>query len=294
MCNASLFFLFLLQQKTTILHQITVSLLIRFLFEIVMKPLKFLLFFTVLSLVLTSCFDDEGYSLDKFWVDIATVDNAEGDEAFFLELDDSTLLWTAASAIPYYKPKDGQRVIANYTILADKTKTGMYDYDVKLNDVYEVLTKGIFQITPQKQDSIGNDSVQINDIWVGSKYLNVEFVYQGYNAIHYINLVSDASKSYADGKVHLEFRHNNRDDFAMYNYWGLVSFDISSLQDNLKDSVQLVIHANLPDRIEEKQYEITYHYKNPAAGIIRQKVQNPFEQKIHNAIIKPRGENNLR
>lgn len=259
-----------------------------------MKPLRFLFIIAVLSLYLTSCFEDEGYSLDKFWVDIATVDNPEGDDAFFLKLDDSTLLWTAATSMPDYKPKDGQRVIANYTILADKRKTGMYDYDVKLNDVYEVLTKGIFQITPQKQDSIGNDSVQISDIWIGSKYLNVEFVYQGYNAIHYINLVSDVSKTYTDGKVHLEFRHNNRDDYAMYNYWGLVSFDISSIQDSQKDSVQLVIHANLPDRIEEKQYELTYHYKNPAARIIRQKVHNPFEQRIHNAIIKPGTESNLR
>jgi hypothetical protein len=229
-----------------------------------MKPTK--LFFALLftTVLLVSCSDDDGYSLNDFEVAIATVENSDGDDTFFLRLDNNKLLWTAAK-ITGYKPKDGQRVIANYTILSDKSATGLYDYDVKLNDVYEVLTKGIFMLTPQTADSIGNDSVVVRDIWVGSKYLNVEFLYQGYNQTHFINLVKDNSRTYNDGKVHLEFRHNNRDDYPVYNFLGVASFDISSLKDAQKDSVKLVVHVNVPNQIEEETFELTYKYTRPSA-----------------------------
>lgn len=230
-----------------------------------MRTIRFALFLLMTTLLFTACFDDDGYSLDKFWVDIATIENPEEKSAFFVRLDDNTLLWTAASNFVNYRPKDGQRVVANYTILWDKRATGLYDYDVKLNDVYEVLTKGIFYITPQTQDSIGNDSIKINDIWIGSKFLNVEFVYQGFEKIHFINLVKDTTRTYTDGKVHLEFRHNANDDPGIYNRWGLVSFDISSLKKNDADSVQLVVHVNVPNQIADKEYELTYRYNQPAA-----------------------------
>lgn len=237
-----------------------------------MKTLRQVLMVALMGGVLASCsdFEDDGYSLDKFWVDIATVDNPETKNVFFLELDDSTLLWTAASAFHNYTPKDGQRVIANYTILADKRPTGLYDYDVRLNDVYEVLTKPIFNITPATQDSIGNDSIEITDKWIGSKYLNIEFAYFGYDKMHFINLVKDNSKTYTDGKVHLEFRHNSRGDAEMYRRYGVVSFDISSLIDPTRESVPLVIHVNKPNQAAEQLIELTFRYKNQQPAQVRQ------------------------
>lgn len=245
-----------------------------------MKTLKQVLMVTLLGGVLTACssFEDDGYSLDKFWVDIATVANPDQKNVFFLQLDDSTLMWTAASAIHNYKPKDGQRVIANYTLLADKRPTGMYDYDIRLNDVYEVLTKPIFNITPTTQDSIGNDSVEITDSWIGSKYLNIEFAYYGYDKMHYINLVRDQSKTYSDGKVHLEFRHNSRGDAERYRRYGIVSFDISSLIDPARESVPLVIHVNKPHQAAEQLIELTFRYKNQQAAAAR----SVTDEKMHN------------
>lgn len=211
-------------------------------------------------LVLTSCFDDMDYMPEEYWVDIATVENPDSSNAFFFRLDNDILMWTAASNILNYRPADDQRIVANYSILTDKRQTGLYDYDVRLNDVYEVLTKGIFPITPETQDSIGNDSIHIRDIWVGSKYLNVEFVYPGFNKTHYINLVYDSLKTYTDNKLHLEFRHNANDDLAVNNLWGVASFDLSSIEDPALDSIQLVIHVNLPHQSSEQLYQRTYHY----------------------------------
>jgi len=235
-----------------------------------MKTFKQFAILVSLVGVFTACSDmnDDELSLDKYWVDIATVKNPELKNVFFLQLDDSTLLWTAASAFHNYKPTDGQRVIANYTLLSDKRPTGMYSYDVRLNDVYEVLTKPLFNITPATQDSIGNDPVEVTNIWIGSKYLNVEFAFYGNDKIHFINLVKDDSKTYTDGKVHLEFRHNARGDAEMYRRHGIVSFDISSLINPQVESVPLVIHVKKPNQQELQQIQITFRYKsqNPATA----------------------------
>lgn len=236
------------------------------------KILKQFVFFVVLSTLLIGCSNRDGFSLDNYRIDIATIENPQKNPEFFMRLDNNSLLWTAASNFSNYRPKDGQRVIANYSVLFDKRATGKYDYDVKLNDVYEVLTKGIFEITPEKQDSIGNDSVYVSKMWIGNKFLNVEFYYYGQNKIHYINLVSDTAKTYpGDGKVHLEFRHNANNDASIIKRVGVVSFDISSLQTDTSDSVALVIHVNKPNQVEEQLFNLTYRYNKPGgAGKIGQ------------------------
>lgn len=237
-----------------------------------MKRLVIKISFLLLAgVILTGCYSDD-YTPDVYWVNIATVENPQTQSDFFLRLDDSTLLWTAESVFSNYKPDDGQRVIANYSILSDKRSTGLYDYDIKVNDLYEVLTKGIFEITPEKEDSIGNDSIYITEMWIGSRFLNVEFYYYGYSKIHYINLVSDSLKTYDDGKIHLEFRHNANNDQPIHKRWGLVSFDISSLQSNDLDSVELVIHVNKPYQVEAQLHNLTYNYtktNTETAGILR-------------------------
>lgn len=236
-----------------------------------MKKIVFKIsFFVLVSILFAGCADDD-YSPDNYWVDIATVDNQAQKSKFFLNLDDGSSLWTEETNFSNYKPKDGQRVIAYYSVISDKRATDLYDYDVKLHDVYEVLTKGIFEMTPAKQDSIGNDSIYVSDMWVGSKYLNVEFYYYGWNKTHFINLVSDTAKTYTDdGKVHLEFRHNANNDEPYHRRWGIVSFDISSLQSNTADSVELVIHVNMPNQVEDKLFNLTYRYNNTqSAGVIK-------------------------
>lgn len=245
-----------------------------------MKTLKQLTVFALSLLILTGCMNDDDNN-DKYWINIATVENPDNSTEFFLRLDDSTRLWTESSVFSNYKPANGQRVIANYSILSDKRGTGLYDYDIQLNDVYQVLTKGIFQITPAAEDSIGNDSIYVaaDDIWIGSKYLNIEFYYQGYSKTHFINLVSDASKNYNDGKIHLEFRHNANNDQPVYNRWGIVSFDLSSLENNATDSVKLVIHVNLPDKAGDTTFERTYRYKSAPAGVKKNLKSSYFNNK---------------
>jgi len=245
-----------------------------------MKTMKKIFFLTLLLPLFVACdLDDDGYSLDNYWVDIATVQNPDNNPFFYFRLDNNDLMWTAATNLRYFRPKDGQRIIANYTILSSGPTSGSYNHDVKLNDVYEVLTKGIFSVASATQDSIGNDSIHLRNLWIGSDYLNIRFVYTGYDQIHYINLVSDASKVYTDGKTHLEFRHNANGDSPIYYKRGIVSFNLKSLQDGTSaDSINLVIHVNEPNMVAEKTFELTYKFGAAAMSYRMTKLEFPEKE----------------
>lgn len=230
---------------------------------------KYIFLLLALFFIVACNDDDDGYSLDKFWVNIATVENPNNGSAYFLTLDNGTRLWVAATNYQGYRPQTGQRIIADYTILNDKPEGSTYDHDVKLNDAYNILTKGIFYITPETQDSIGNDPIGINEIWIGSDYLNVRFYYGAYNKVHYLSLVQDLSKEYTDGKIHLELRHNAHDDSETNRINGIASFLLSSLLDNTVTSastLSLAIHVNLYGD-SEKVYDFTYHYNENRTSV---------------------------
>lgn len=241
--------------------------------------MKRILFFVLLFPFFVACNDDDQSKI-PYRINIATVENPNNSTAFYFRLDNDTLMWTDKSNFPYYRPKDGQRIIANYTILEKKADSETYQYAVKLNDVYEVLTKGIFKISPEKQDSIGNDLIQVEDMWIGSDYLNVEFVYTGYDRIHFINLVSDSLKTYTDNKIHLEFRHNANGDYPMYRKWGVVSFDLRSLRhEAVADSLVLVIHTRETGTANpDKTYERTYKFQQEASQQISKQVAFPLKR----------------
>lgn len=222
---------------------------------------KYLILLVFATILLTSCNDDDGYSLDKFWVSMATVENPNNEPFFFLNLDNGEVLWTAATNFYNYKPLTGQRIIADYTILNDKAPGSSYQHDVKLNDAYNILTKRIFHITPETQDSIGHDPISVNDMWIGSDYLNIQFYYTGYNKVHFINLVKDESKEYTDNKIHLEFRHNANNDSQQYKQAGIVSFDLRTIlikPREITEAVPLVIHVKGLDG-KETTHEYIYN-----------------------------------
>lgn len=207
---------------------------------------------------------------ENILTDIATVENPDQATKFGLLLDDSTCLWVASSEVPYYRPKDGQRIIVNYTKLSENRDT-KYQNNILINDVYEVLTKEIFNISPATQDSIGNNNISIKNMWIGGNFLNVEFVYPGYSTVHYINLVADTSKTYTDGKLHLEFRHNANNDYPEFNKWGIVSFNLKPLQANNEDSIQMVIHTK-EFYYGDETYNMTYKFGSKSSQIKGQKI----------------------
>jgi hypothetical protein len=245
------------------------------------SPLNYLLLIMLLPLFMACDDNYDYYQHDHYRVDMGTVINPNFNSRFSFLLDNNRLIQVTETNVPSFIPKDGQRIIANYTILSETKADSTVTRNVKLNNAYTVLTKGIFNITPATQDSIGHDSIYIRDMWIGSDYLNVEFAYWGNNKTHYINLVSDASKVYTDGKTHLEFRHNGNGDTPTYYLRGIVSFRLKSLQPQATaNSLDLVIHVKEPYHSVEKMYAITYNF-GPTPVLYKTADFNSLMQEVH-------------
>lgn len=242
--------------------------------------MKRILLFALLIPLFIAC-NKEEEDVEQSVVKIGTVENPSQLTNFYLNQDDSVRLWVIDSDIKYYRPKNDQRVIMEYVILSNKPRGSSYQHDVKLKDVYEILTKGIFNITPETQDSIGNDPVAIRDMWVTNDFLNVEFVYPGYSKTHFINLVSDATKPLTDNKVRLEFRHNDNDDYPSYNISGIVSFSIKSLRVSGSNSVDFVVHTKEFDSGNaDKTYSFTYKYGTTASAAPSKQLTMPARKAV--------------
>lgn len=239
--------------------------------------MKKVLFLAILGFILISCNDREQDPMYyNVFSSIATVENPDSVASFKFKLDNNDVMWVTKSDFPTYKPQTGQRIIATYSILSVNDNATTYNHQVYLRDVYKVLTKGIFNVTAATQDSIGNDQVNISQMWIGSDYLNVEFSYFGYDKTHYINLVSDSSKTYTDGKIHLEFRHNANSDYPQFFRQGIVSFNLTSLQQFATgDSVNLVIHTREYTNPIDQTYDLTYKFGNAAVKVKEMTVQAP-------------------
>lgn len=191
-----------------------------------MKKITFYLLalLVVATPMLQSC-DNDGYSLGNFSVTMSTV-RTEGGDAYSLEMDNGKRLWVAASDIPWYKPIDGQRTIANITLLSGKYYE--YDHMVKVNYLSDVLTKKVEELTEENEEEFGNSPVYIEDMWVGGNYLNIRQVFPiPYKELHLVSLVRNTTLEYPeDGYVHLEYRYNEQEASEDYARRGYISFNL--------------------------------------------------------------------
>lgn len=238
-----------------------------------MKTKKKLQFAALLIIILSSffaCNDNDGYSLNEFRISIASV-VPEGGQTYSLLLDNGDTLWPAAENI-YYKPRENQRVFVNYTILSDKMDG--YDHYVKVNDIWDILTKPIIELTEENADSIGNDPVRINEFWIGNHYLNANFSFN-YGGVrpHAINMVQNLQEANEDDDnsiLKLEFRHNSYNSQSDRLFNGFASFDLKPFRQEDRDSIP--INIKVKDWKGEQEYKLMYRYKGanndkPEAGI---------------------------
>ncbi|HHT30095.1 MULTISPECIES: NigD-like protein [Petrimonas] len=212
--------------------------------------------FVSILLSAVACNKKEDHSLGAFHIDIATV-IPTGESGYRLLLDNGKQLWPVATDV-YYLPSDDQRVFVNYTVLSGRQ--GNYDHYVKVNDIWNVLTKKIIGPATEHADSIGNDPIIINDAWIGNDYLNIDFLFN-YGGVrpHAINLVT-APKPAASvpDTIELELRHNAFGSTSQRLYEGFVCFDLKPLQRADTDSVILALKAREGE--ETKRVDLVYRY----------------------------------
>ncbi|MEG1838332.1 MAG: NigD-like protein [Bacteroidaceae bacterium] len=226
-----------------------------------------LLFISALSF--QSCDDDddpETYSLA-----IGTLMKNES-KNYYLELDsEKKFLPTDSAIINYYKVGEGQRVLTTFAT-SENQVTG-YDRVIQIVDLYKILTKPVVKMTEAMNDSIGDDKIEIEDMWISKNFLNIRFQMMGANQkSHMLNLVStETPKQPEEGYQTLEFRHNLEGDCPARLYWGIVSFNLGDLSKG--DLKGLKIRVNTIYR-GEQFYNIDFEKRQPTPKL------NPAEFKL--------------
>lgn len=205
--------------------------------------LKLTAFFGALILGFSSCDWDDGYTLDKYYISWATVDGSAS--SFNLVLDDGTILYISANnvIIPGDTDLNGKRVVANYTLLDEvKGENDTKNYYIRLNAMEEVLSKKAVYSSQVNDEEIGNDPINVGDVWFSGKYMNFTFFFYANDPTikHFINLVVDEDNPKADAdNIYVTFRHNAYDDKAINQAFGRVSFDIESFIPEGKESIMV-------------------------------------------------------
>jgi len=216
-----------------------------------MKKLRFYwVAFTLILLImplLQSCLDDDN-SDGQTRFTIGTLKVIEEKEYYF-NLDDGDKMYPSDTThIHNYNLVDGQRVFIHFLPLEEDVPG--YEYNVKLIQIENILTKDIIPLTEETADSIGNDRINTTELWMGGGYLNIEyqFFHSGNEEKkHMLNLVTNETAEAPepeDDYISLEFRHNAYNDEQRQPGWGVVSFKLDEIAEQLKGKKGLKIFVN--------------------------------------------------
>jgi hypothetical protein len=201
-----------------------------------MKLFRIFYLLVTFSLLHAACSKDES---PEYFNVLGTI-NKTNDSIFVISDKDERLLVNNASELT--QVKDSARIIAYFT-MSDKEVPSGVDYVIDIYYYTDVLLKPLVVLTDEIADSIGNDPLEVTEIWVSKDYLNLGFQYYGSSSgkIHYINLIRFPGEIAPD-TVELEIRHNANEDYQTYLLNGFVNFDLRALK-NEGDSVVLHVKA---------------------------------------------------
>ncbi|MFO7369172.1 MAG: NigD-like C-terminal domain-containing protein [Bacteroidales bacterium] len=217
-----------------------------------MKKYRLILAAFFIAILVVGCKQEEDIT---YYQTLGVLQKTE--DSTIIEADNNSRLLIENSSNLPATVKDDDRVFLYFSINDGPLPSGI-DHLIDIYSIEKVPVKPVFEITSYDEDSIGNDPLNVSGLWVAKDYLNLNFVFLGGTKTHLINLVKYPGELSSD-TIDLEIRHNDQDDNATNNLAGFLSFDLTSLQDEGKDSVTLCVKAREYDnRIFENCY--TYKY----------------------------------
>ncbi len=217
-----------------------------------MKKYKFILATLLLANIIVGCKKEEDIT---YYKTLGILQKTE--DSTIIEADNNLRLLVENSSSLPATVKDEDRVFLFFSFNDVPVPAGI-DHLINLYSIEKVLVKPVFEMTNYHEDSIGNDLLNVSELWMAKNYLNLNFVFLGGTKTHLINLVKYPGALSSD-TIDLEIRHNDQDDTGSNRLAGFLSFDISSLQVEGKDSVTLCVKVREYDnRIFENCY--TYKY----------------------------------
>ncbi len=213
-----------------------------------------------LALLLSSCDDNDGYSLGDLAVDWVTVHD-HGDRLYTYTGDTWGKMWPAASGIFGPGLEDGQRAILYFNPLADNFSG--YDVAIRPEYIRPFLTKRVEELTASNEADYANDPTYYEDAWVAADYLHIRFTQKlPKEQLHRVSLVHRADEPWvdADGYIHLEYRYNTYGDTLQVTAPALVCYRLQSLPlDEAKgikvkvNDARKGVHELVFDKTEEEQ-----------------------------------------
>lgn len=228
-----------------------------------MKKVVFFLLMGFLFSFLTGCdLNDDEYTYRDAWVGYGLVQKDTDAGVQQIVMDDNEVLFPLSNDYFWSQVKNNDRVLVNFTIMGNK-KTENHDehYYVRINSLRKILYKGILDITPAMEDSIGNDPIKVEDRWIKKGMLNFELKYYGGTKVHYINLVKQPGAIIPEnGPVILELRHNKNEDSGGIPLSAIVTFDLSALKVEGKNSTSFKVIAKGFDDDDDFEYSGEYKY----------------------------------
>ena len=231
-----------------------------------MKKLKttfvtFLLLLTTMPM-LQSCLDDDWNGSAASSLAIGPVRIVDGKDYYFA-LDEGTKMFPGdTTRVNNYALVEGQRAFVYFNLLDEKVDG--YDYNAQINHVENILTKDIYFMPAEKADSIGDDRININNMWITDNYLNIQYQLYHSNSNdkkHMLNLiVNEASdgKNDKEGYITLEFRQNAYGDEPLMPGQGLVSFKLDKIADRIPGKTGLNIRVK---SLHDGEYYKTIDFK---------------------------------
>lgn len=209
-------------------------------------------FLVFMALALQSCLDDSDNFSDSFedtLLGMGTVQTLDEDDFYFLLDEGSKLYPTDRSEVRNYEAKDGQRAFVYFDELPERLPG--YDYNAKVRLIENILTKDVYYMPAEKEDSIGDDPVNITQMWATRRdYLNIECQFYHNNdekRKHMLSLVVNeaaADETAGSDCVTLEFRHNANQDPASYPGLSIVSYRLDAIAPLLEGKKELRIRVH--------------------------------------------------
>ena len=190
--------------------------------------------FTLLAI--HSCLDDDDWanSFEDTLLGMGTVQTLDEGDYYFLLDEGSKLYPSDRSEVRNYEAKDGQRAFVYFDELPEELPG--YEYNAKVRFIQDILTKDIYFMPAEKADSIGDDPVNITQMWMTRRdYLNVECQFyhnNDENRKHMLSLVvneTGTDESADPDYVTLEFRHNANQDPTVHPGSAIVSYKLDAI-----------------------------------------------------------------
>lgn len=210
------------------------------------RPIFIIFIAALLMPLLHACLDDD--TTNHHQLTIGTIKVVDGQEYYFA-LDEGTKMYPGDTTnIHNYTVVPEQRAFVYFDLLEEKVSG--YDYNAAIYRIENILTKDIYLMPAEKEDSIGDDRINITNMWIANDHLNIQYQIHyddTSNKSHMLNLIVNEAaddKNDKEDYLTLEFRHNAYGEAQRKLGPGIVSFRLNNIRQLTEGKRGLNIRVN--------------------------------------------------